>query len=105
MDDKELADAVVALGVGQHMTGGRSGLYGIGPHGSMSADKWVRFWPVAGALMDWQCNFEVHHAGDEYVMDIGIPGSHRRAAATNESLPRAIIEACVEALKQEDGDE
>jgi len=98
MTDKELADAIVACGVG----------YVSGPHayGLFLAEgtseriggpeDFVRDWRVAGALMERMNSFEVFHGG-EWVMDIGMPGSNRRVAATNESLPRAICEACVAA--------
>lgn len=93
MDDKTLAEKVVALGVGleQSMFTDDYTYHGIG----VTADKAVRDWRVAGALM-------------EKVLD----GAKDRKAAWKSidpqgawinltkpaSLPRTIIEKCVEAL-------
>jgi hypothetical protein len=97
MNDQELAKSIEALGIG------RPTEY-ITPQGD---DGWweelndydfVRDWRVAGALMEkWQ-------QGDIHI-EVGTKGGGRAAfgdydSVYNESLPRAICEACVEALKQ-----
>ena len=110
MNDKELADAVVALGVGC----ARLDKYQVAPvtdnvreYGSA---KWfVRDWRVAGALMERvyekRYSFMVMQMPDEKpMMTIQQPLTAENdqknwaAQVVNESLPRAIIEACVEAL-------
>ena len=120
MNDKELADRVVELGVGQYGSTVGFELYyppqkaeaGILITGCQS-DEFVRDWRVAGALMEkvtnkphwWEvlCDrkmrIEVTHrvwlmpANSRY--DDDCVTIHAR----NESLPRAIIEACCEALE------
>ena len=98
MNDKELADAVVALGVG--CNGQVPGGYYF-DHGRCylgMSDRFVRDWRVAGALMEevdscypeklinesWQVQASMDAMPTEWIQ--------------NESLPRAIIEACVVAL-------
>ncbi|KKK76788.1 hypothetical protein LCGC14_2860130 [marine sediment metagenome] len=116
MNDKELADKVVALGVGLAQIAGGMPLYSI-DHGSiwLRADEFLRRWAVAGALMEKvyekQYSFMVMQMPDEMpVMTIQAPittgeeygdPSKRQSWASQvvaEPLPRAIIEACVEAL-------
>ncbi len=84
--DQELADAVVALGVGSYYGMKKSNWYSIpgdsfGASGVM-ADTLVRDWRVAGALME--------------KMPGVMPMISRKNAG--ESLPRAITEAYVIAL-------
>ena len=102
MNDKELADAVVALGVGADWGDNFPGRYRLGITYTLAVDAYafVRDWRVAGALMEmcdmsfverlnattWACR-----ADHEY-------GDRTREWYENNSLPRAIIEACVEAL-------
>lgn len=111
MDDKELADAVVALGVGSiYSFGGKQYYYiaGVIPRRlSLNADLFVHDPRVAMALMermgphkietnyckytdgseDWLCYIEHNDTLDKL------------AQVRNESLPRAITEACVKALQ------
>ncbi len=91
--DKELADAIVALGVG-----GGSAVYWLDKE-SFHPDKFVRDWRVCGALIE-KCQ-------KVYIEYIGEPEQTVYARAENnrtwewpagESLPRTINEACVEAL-------
>jgi len=110
MNDKELADAVVALGVGE-ATEWVSGLwrYTIGGDYSgydLDAGSFIEDWRVAGALMekiptdghgDEDRYFEVAKLEDKYEASAThIEGCY--SIAYNKSLPRAIIEACVGAL-------
>jgi len=121
VNDKELADKVVALGVGCTFEWGDT--EGVmrqywAPDSETSgtaADKFVCDWRVAGALMekvfDKKYSFMVMQMPDDMpVMTIQAPittgeeygdPSKRRSWASQvvaEPLPRAIIEACVEAL-------
>lgn len=116
MNDKELADKVVALGVGYTAPHGTNGwtaeacddCYNVGslkdddiardytykkPHG------FVRDWRVAGALME-KCPYGVDVWKAKKGWDVqahGMSGDDP-GNANDESLPRAIIAACVEAL-------
>ena len=91
MTDKELADKVIALGVGYQGTYPLS-CDGVGfyhePYedGGMCAELYVRDWRCAGALMEkltWQ-----------QVCTLLKP----RQTTDDIVEPRAIIEGCVEAL-------
>lgn len=108
-NDKELADKIVGYGVGQaHPKGGV--YYFSGPH-SVNAATFVRDWGVTGALMekcvnkpDWmemhidrKCSSEAMHRCWIERTHSGI--ERETYHARNESLPRAINEACVEALE------
>ena len=99
MNDTELADAVVALGVGyaQEFTGGRRYTLTLN-RDHLDAPSWVRSWSVAGALMEKFGN------GFDHVLvvdtwEISYATERDAYIVRNKSLPRAIIEACVEALK------
>ena len=97
MNDKELADKVVALGVGK-----RDGsFYGINAPLDL-ATRFVRDWRVAGALIElvtkkgWSIDITVPLV---YVLD----GTDAMAdtiseAVTDDGIPRAIISAYVAAL-------
>ena len=98
MNDKELADRVVALGVGKKID---SIYYSWG----QQAGKFVRDWRVAGALME-----EVHSVSTRCSEILGHDRwdvwVHKYSAAPptkayDVSLPRAICEACVKALEQD----
>ena len=94
MSDKELAERVVALGAGKKID---SIYYSWG----QQAGKFVRDWRVAGALMEKCLSVEfitVRRTGERSaVARAGGPTSD----AVDLSLPRAICEACVEALEQD----
>jgi hypothetical protein len=122
MNDKELADRVVALGVGERRQA-TTDIHNIPIHGMyhyeidgakwpndlMLEDELVRDWRVAGALMEkaikdtglspsqWFCPHT-----NEKLFGVMFEDSHGRSLenAMNGSLPRAIIEACVEALSE-----
>ena len=92
MSDQELADAIVALGVATIDTP---------PHersGWRVDNRWitndpaifVRDWRVTGALMEKMSLAELSDLFDLLRFAV--------LAGENESLPRAINEACVEAL-------
>ena len=107
MNDKELADKVVALEL--------DGLHGRYAHKAgnrewftyardMEAKEFVRDWRVAGALME-KCCFHKYGTAqfqdgstDNYTATVEKSKYSHWSLAENESLPRAIIEACVEAL-------
>ena len=85
--DKELADRVVALGVGAKCPNGRYVDRSV--DGDFYSDaEFVRDWRVAGALM-------------EKVGNIGLVGELFDQADLwyKPTEPRTIIEACVEALE------
>lgn len=101
ISDKELADKVVALGVGEYVCDVHDtriySLYDDNGRGDCTGafieyeqDEFVRNWRVAGALME-----KLVERG-QYV-DIFNCWKHL-AHSAKKSLPRAIIEACVEAL-------
>ena len=84
MNDKELADAIVALGVGAGPFGRPPPYYQI--HGDdLDVAEFVRDWRVAGAMLQlWPTTINTEHLDmtlDEMLRD-----------------PRAINEACVRAL-------
>ena len=121
MNDKELADRIVALGVGEYRGDDR---YLIAPptdnvrergfqivhRADDGLAKWfVRDWRVVGALMERvksaghqiesiDDNVRVVRRGYQFFNLDALFGK-----SSNESLPRAICEACVAAL--EGGDE
>ncbi len=99
--DKELANSVVALGIGGRLGSPDNCKYCVqGMDRHLRAEPFVRDWRVAGALLE-----RVHQIptkpvisiedGQVIIYDIY---SDINIEVTNESLPRAIIEACVEAL-------
>ena len=97
MNDKELADAVVALGVGGSISDGTYRL-SLADIESRTAEQFVRDWRVAGALVEitgW-CQALLHPDG-YWMVNVGTD-NEREGSSENESAPRAIIEACVEAL-------
>lgn len=101
MNDKELADKVVALGVGKKhdVTAGRNRdrietIYTLPNHGinGGAPKKFVRDWRVAGALL------EMLAAKRETLIEIQRRTFPFFLPVSMFSDPRAIIEACVEAL-------
>jgi len=93
MDDKELADAVVAI-LSQFFDWGDLPSQASGRYGAEDwpvpkiAHDFVRDWRVAGALLDTCFDKEIvlAHITDDAMRNMG------------ESLSCAIIEACVKAL-------
>jgi len=107
--DKELADKVVALGVAARNPCASSSRFEYFPNPPMEdencdAEYLVRDWRVAGALME-KSEIEVRifqqsrysDKGDKWTVSFS-HGYPHLFSAHDESLPRAIIEACVEAL-------
>ena len=81
MNDKELADAVKEL-------------LNISPFDDFPVDAaMVRNWKYAGALMEKFNYYELI----ELIISTGKPG-YKQEAHLAKITPRAIIEACVEAL-------
>ena len=107
MNDKELADRVVAFGVGkanQIYPDGIGKFYQVDVDAdwqtSVNESKFVRDWRVAGALMERCLSLDYDQADEEHTVSVWTAASFTGPSATigNESLPRAIIEACCEAL-------
>ncbi len=103
MNDKELADRVVSLHVACRSP---SDFYYLVDQSSRSniAEYFVRDWRVAGALME-KCKADMRGPVTIYVSTPASQDFHVRAfdglrghEAESDSLPRAIIEACCEAL-------
>ena len=110
MNDKELADRIVALGVGcSYDFPDRGYMYGLdglfGPDDEQQyPSAFVRDWRVAGALMEKHGNgFTYLLVVDKWFIYDHDDCGNEVCVAKNESLPRAICEACVAAL--EGGDE
>ena len=105
MNKKRLADRIVALGVGLRNPDEKDWfVYGIPSlFPATTAKHFVRDWRVAGALMEKVPTIELAQL-------VNSQGWAAQAAnedclyteVRNESAPRAIIEACVEALETND---
>ncbi len=100
MNDKELADAVVALGVLHE----DQGIYSFDPfpchpYASMTAKQVVRDWRVAGALIE-KCDTvqftRTTTKGSYVVARKGDSRGYAEQPKGNDS--RAIIEACVDEM-------
>ena len=100
MNDKELAGKLVAMGFLRwfETPDGHDGTFVVLPGvGVLATDKALCYWPLAGALMEkWPtgityCQFD--DGGWVAVPKKGGPWIR------NDNLPRAIIEACCEALE------
>ena len=114
MNDKELADRVVALGVGkanQIYPDGIGKFYQVDVDAdwqtSVNESKFVRDWRVAGAMME-RCR-NIHIYWDDIDFSVVAHGPFVTGKTTGKGevdalsknfypLPRAIIEACCEAL-------
>ena len=109
MTDQELADKIVALGVGIKsmtcVTEGDPFLYLLNKQTPIGfVDKFVRDWRVAGAMMEKQAKHkrtialsfgcDVFNATDA---ESATPIYGVYLERPNKSAPRAINEACVEA--------
>ena len=112
MTDSELADTIVALGVGKVYRAINGDAYEPpDPFRALGEDvrcypakQFVRDWRVAGAMMEKLGNFLIERSGTLLGVSTQYatpqPGKfwHADAGSHDESLPRAINEACVEAL-------
>ena len=87
--DKELADKIVALGVGGYVSDGTYRL-SLTTLESLLEDEFVRDWRVAGALME-KCEAQCVEWED-------LEPGHWQNMNHTANTPRAIIEACMEAL-------
>ena len=105
MNDKEKANRVVALGVGSH-AGWIGGYYmswdasecdaGLDTH---DAESFVEDRRVAGALMEKVDYFECKPCpSGKWMVRVSTESMMGVKEAFNKSLPRAIIDACVDAL-------
>lgn len=103
LNDKELADKVVALGVGYASTFAALPIrYRFEPFGeNMYASEFVHDWRVAGALMEMMDEGMGTIFIDRYTSTWQISPTWVDVQVENESLPRAIIEACVAALSED----
>ena len=112
MNDKELADAVVALGIGTQVDYPKSsdgvGFYhtpedDCGESDGVYSKLFVRDWRVAGALTKMvdavyiEALFSPGNLPDKWQVQASMDAMPTEWIV-NESPPRAIIEACVEAL-------
>ena len=98
MNDKELVDRIVALGCAKYDD--HLGYWFVVEDEYFEEYDVVRYWQVAGALMEkvnrneWLIN--INH--DDTVVIFTDHGGENDFWGQDESLPRAICEACVEAL-------
>ena len=116
MTDKELADRVVALGVGSHLGNpvemSRPGYTELGrfyylpievdpAEEGMTADQFESDWRVAGSLMEmcFELNTTRTHAFNPYWPVQSAMSEHQFGG---ESLPRAIINAIIDSKVLED---
>jgi len=95
-----LADRIVALEVGS----GWNKAYAVGKFVTcgtgLTAEEFTHSWEVAGALMEKCCHnklMQIERWEDSTDWSVDFGG---RCCADNESLPHAIILACVEALSE-----
>ena len=94
MNDKELADAVVALGIGESDSGDEFGsLYYFEGFECEIDDKYfISNWLVVGALIE-----KCEERGIDWITAL-CNMSENAANEANESIPRAITEALTSAL-------
>lgn len=104
MNDIELADAVIALGVGHQDKAPLScdgvGFYTIDDDG-VCAELFVHDWRVAGELMERCAAMEIDSIGKPWWVACNVEpkeNPYHYFKAEGASLPRTLIEACVEAL-------
>jgi len=104
MNDRDLADAIVGLGVGQLVQLGADDprwyqtptAYAINGDFPFYTKEFVGSWLVAGALMEkLEYSIEIMPVANHFVVTI------LADKVVNESLPRAINEAFVAALQGE----
>jgi len=89
MTDQELADRIVALGVGEKSHHSKRYIWWETSAEDLTIHKFVRDWRVAGALLKkHRAKFDKPFPAIEYDYD---------------SMPLAICEACVEAIEGSEG--
>lgn len=107
MNDRELADKIVACGVGRIVGYDDRGqervvLYRVDREVGTPPDKFVRDWRVAGAMMEKCPAIDIDTIGSPWwVCALRHGKPEKWFKVTSESLPRALIEACAEALDGE----
>ena len=102
MNDRELADAVVALGVAKRYPDESEWwVYWFDGAGSFSAKEFVRDWRVAGKMIEKVDGVYVEALFGGGCFQVQVIKMDCESTDWHEDLstPRAIIEACVEALK------
>ncbi len=97
MNDKELADKVVALGVATTSGDLYSRDNPYSDFSGISAKRFVRSWAVAGALIE-RCDHIDGMKMDTGHFHVLVWNSLNQGKGQHDSIPRAIIEACVGAL-------
>ena len=100
MNDTKLADKIIACGVGESTLGDEGELYRFDDSAASwsfddTADIFVRDWLVAGAMIEL---VEANSKTSDTAWAFGKALAWFRDGQT--SLPRAINEACVEALNE-----
>ena len=104
---KELVDRVMALGVGKYLGLATTmdcdpRLYHINDRPVLGSAAFTSDWRVAGALMEklipGVANIQFMHDGTVYV-HTDWDADFAENSGGGESLPTAIIQACVEALE------
>lgn len=116
MDDRTLADAIVEIGVLQKRTRYPGYALATRPKSSYTAEQIVRDWRVAGAMMekmmtdgpdDLRTVMGSYHPTmsvfEASVAKSAVPVYGTYLDRSDESLPRAINLACVEALGDRNG--
>ena len=102
MTDKELADKIVALGVGKksepHMFGDYMVVNKAFPY-RMETEYFVRDWRVCGALIEKCQKIYIEYIGDpEQTVYARSRDNRTWDWLSGESVPRMVSEACVIAL-------
>lgn len=99
--DKQLADALVERGIGEHRINPINAFNDYRFRGDwMSAWGFVNSWLVAGACMERAHMVFCERHGKWQVRYDKAYGDRTREWYSNESLPRAIIESFVEATNE-----
>ena len=105
MNDKDLADRVVAFGCADFHSSQEFGQpleqgY-MTPNGAIweTEESLLEDWSVAGALQEKCLRIVIHRVSDGWTVT-AINDRDEGITVFNESLPRAIVEACVEALSE-----
>ncbi len=104
MDDKELADRIVAILGDAHVAEWQQPVVIQNNGAWMGVVRYVRDWRVAGAMMEKLDDGLVYYKGDENFAQGGkwcvatVDMTVTHLLGMDESLPRAINKACCESL-------
>ena len=116
MNDRELADLLVALGIGDKLTlpephFGYAYQFPAGEPDNgclfLTDESFVCDWRVVGAVMEHFPKIEYQWGDDYDCVYVSFEGDdlgHLAICIDTDSLPRALCEACVKALQLERGD-